>query len=138
MANLALYLPLLIPKKINVANMFWQNGATISGNVCMGLYNEAGTRLQQTTIVAHAGASAIQAPSITAFDLPRGRYWLGIAFSSATATIRGFGTSAVGADANKWCAIGEEALGSTQIPTTMTPVASARNVFLPFIGITRN
>ena len=103
----------------------------------MGIYNEGGNLLEDTGVVARSGASVIQMPSITAFTLGRGRYWLGLAYSSTSGT-GGYGWNAptCGADSAKWLAIGEEALGSTQVPATMTPVASARSV-IPNLGIMR-
>jgi len=132
--NLAIYFPICLSEKASFAGLWWAVGSTASGNACMGIYDEGGNRLQQTGIVAQSG-TGLQLPAMTAFQLPRGRYWLGLVLSTTAGTVRGWSSPTIGTDTAKWFAMAEETLGSTQIPATMTPVATSRNP--PIMGLMR-
>ncbi len=133
--NLCLYLPIYIYKSLVVYSLWWLNGATVSGNACMGLYDENGNRITETTVVAQAGTSAPQEPSITSFQLAPGRYFVGLALSSTVGTVRFWNTqSASQTEANKWLGMGEETVTAAQVPTTMNPSASARGL-IPILGL---
>jgi hypothetical protein len=136
-ANLCLYVPLYVYTKVTVYSLWCSNGATVNGNICMGLYDENFNRLAQTGVVAQAGTNAPQEPSITAFELPMGRYYFALALSSTTGTIRAWsatGGAVANPDINRSMCMGEETVASTQVPTTMNPTGSAR-VYLPALGL---
>jgi hypothetical protein len=135
-ANLCLYTPIYINGPITAYTLWLCNG-TVSGSVCMGLYNEDGTqRLINTGPITQAGANIMQELAFSpAVQLTRGRYWLGLVCSSTSTQVRTWAASVSGGDGAKWMPIVEETLGSTQVPTTMTPVASARAI-VPYVGLT--
>jgi hypothetical protein len=132
--NLCLYIPIYVWKTVTVYSLFWVNGATASGNACMGLYDEGGNRIAQTGVVAQSGTTAPQQPSITAFQIPPGRYWAGLASTTTAATFRCWNVPSTNTDSGKWLGIGEETVSAGQVPTTMTPVASAR-AYVPLLGL---
>jgi hypothetical protein len=133
-ANLALYVPIYVHAPITVSAISWNNGSP-AGNSSAGLYDEGGNRLVQTGVVAVAGSGAPQSVSVGPLTIPAGRYWCGMAHSSATTTFRTFNSTLnVGPDANKWFGIGEEATTGTQVPTTMTPSVSARS-YIPMLAL---
>src|SRR5688500_5012668 len=54
-ANLALYVPILIPERITVDRFFSHNGAAVGDNLDLGLYTEDGTRVVSTGSTAQSG-----------------------------------------------------------------------------------
>lgn len=85
-ANRAVYVPVRIPDTITVVKMFCHNGATVSGNVDLGIYTSGGTRLVSTGSTAQAGASIVQEFDITDTTLTPGLYYMALAADNATAT----------------------------------------------------
>ena len=85
-ANRAYYQPFYLPTTVQVLKLYIANGATIDGNIDMGIYSTAGTRLVSQGSVAHAGVDVLQPLDIADTVLARGTYYLSFAASSATAT----------------------------------------------------
>jgi hypothetical protein len=113
-----------------VARVWWINGSTITGGatVYVGIYSDGGykpaTRLVSGSAV-QGTASQIQFVSVTATTLPPGRYWIGLAFSTATNTTCFRATSSGAYDA---AALFNES--GTSLPATATPVeASMPTIF---------
>lgn len=86
-ANRAIYMPVRIPVPGLVQQVWWENGATVSGNVDLGLYDHVGTRLFSTGSTAQAGTSAKQAVDVADVLVGPGLFYLALACSSATATM---------------------------------------------------
>ena len=87
-ANLAIYLPFGLATIIKVTKLWWYNGATLSGNVDVGIYDSAGRRLISTGSTAQAGtASRIQAVDVTDTLIGPGDFYLAIAASATTVTL---------------------------------------------------
>jgi hypothetical protein len=84
-ANQALYIPFRLSHRLPVAQVGWWNGATVSGNVDMGIYDAAGNRLGHTGSTAQAGVSVLQAVAL-ALTLDPGYYYFGFACDNITAT----------------------------------------------------
>lgn len=85
-ANLAMFFPFVITRRRNYVRAMVANGATVAGNVDIGIYALDGTRLFSTGSTAQAGTS--QAQTITVdWTLDPGIYHLALALSSATATV---------------------------------------------------
>ena len=87
-ANRAQYTWFFIATEVTVYKIAWENGATINGNVDVGIYNEAGTLLISSGSTAQSGASVVQVVDITDTVLPPGGYFMGIVSDSASATFR--------------------------------------------------
>ncbi len=85
-ANTAYYIPFRIPHGMIVANMFIINGATINGNLDIGIYSTDGTRLISSGSTAHAGANIIQTVAIS-ITLGAGLFYMALAFDGNTATV---------------------------------------------------
>jgi hypothetical protein len=86
-ANLAIYVPFSLGVPITAVQMFIYNGATVSGNVDVGLYAADGTRLVSMGSTAQAGTSVLQAFDITDTPLGPGNYYLACAVDNTTATL---------------------------------------------------
>lgn len=134
-ANLAIYVPISVPFPYEVRRMFWGNGSTASGNVDVGIYTFGGTQMYHQGSTAQSGTSQLQYVDPTDFILSPGKYYLGVVCSAATANLM-YGSSSVGAAPLAMGGVLQEALGSTALPATMTPVEIANSLY-PLIGLTR-
>lgn len=87
-ANLAVYMPFFCPTLFKFSNFTWRNGATISGNLDVGVYSADGRKIISTGSIAQAaGANAIQTASVATTSLGVGLFYFAMTFSSATATV---------------------------------------------------
>lgn len=100
--NLALYVPVLIRVPTTVYQMAWINGATLGGNVDVGIIDGSSkARLISTGSTAQAGASALQVVDVADTLIPVGLHYLAMSLNSNTATvIRGSLSTAIMARAN--------------------------------------
>lgn len=119
--NLAVYAPIAVPHRFTVGRFLWVNGANLTGSADVGLYSATGSRLMSTGATARAGATAVQYVGVTDQSFPPGHYYLALVGASTT------GSYLAAQLANQyevrmsgWL---QEVLGSTTLPTTMTPVS---------------
>ncbi len=117
-ANLAIYVPVRIATPLIAKQLFLWNGATVSGNVDMGIYDVAGRRIVSAGSTAQAGTSVLQLFDITDTWLGRGLYYFGLAFDNTTATI----TRGAWSDARVGRTVGGTVQQATAfpLPTTAT------------------
>lgn len=85
-ADRALFYPVRLSQPVLVKVLYWVNGATVAGNVDVGIYDEAGTRLLSTGSTAQATVSVLQQVNVTDTLIGPGLFYLAIAASLATAT----------------------------------------------------
>ena len=85
--NQAFFMPLFMGAPITIAQLFVWNGATVSGNVDVGVYAEDGTRLVSSGSTAQAGTSVLQVFDVTDTVIGPGNYYLALACDNTTATI---------------------------------------------------
>ena len=86
-SNRAIFYPFRLTRPFTAVKMFLYNGATVSGNVDLGIYDTSGTRLISTGSTAQAGVSSIQVIDITDTRFGPGVFYLAIACDNTTATI---------------------------------------------------
>ena len=131
-ANLALYIPVEVYTPILIAKMSINNGATVSGNVDVGIYDVGGAKLVTMGSTAQSGVSAIQTFDIADTLLLPGLYYMALAIDNTTSTIAGW-TGAI--------AIECEAMGVFQqasafaLPSPATYAANTQTV-MPLISMT--
>lgn len=131
--NQAVFAPIPIQKPFVVAQLFCRNGTVVSGNVDMAVYNDQKNRLVSIGATAQAGTSAVQAFNITDTLLLPGLYYLGIGWSSATATFwRSSGTAPFYNGAGLLL---QTALGAATLPNPAVWVTDTSG-FLPIMGMT--
>lgn len=134
--NRAVYVPIVIPSYFTIARFMVANGTNATGNVDVGLYSFTGTRLISTgTTSRGALTSQVQYIGVTDQTFPAGRYYLALVASSTTGNYFSIGgVGVVSAQAGGWL---QEDLGSTVLPTTMTPATYANGTFFGF-GFTQS
>lgn len=132
-ANLAIYIPVLVMWPYTVQRVFWVNGSTItSTSADFGIYTAEGTRIYSTGSTAMAGASDLQFVTPTAFTLSPGAYYFGWSCNNTTNRAYGGAPPALG---DRLGGVLAES-SAFPLPATMTPAAVA-NPLYPLCGVTR-
>ncbi len=91
------YYPFVLNRPITVDKLFIANGATVLGNIDLGIYDASGTRIVSTGSTAMSGASSIQVINVADTTIGPGMYYLAFG-NSATAAFQRVTGSAVGID----------------------------------------
>lgn len=94
-ASLAMFIPVIVRNQITVYQLGWSNGATVSGNVDVGIYDRNQNRLVSAGSTAQAGTSALQIVDVADTVLAPGLYYLAMAMDNGTGLVaRGSFTNA--------------------------------------------
>ena len=87
-SNRAVLVPFFLSTPALVTQLYWVNGATVSGNVDAGVYDLSGTRLVSTGSTAQSGTSAFQGVTLgTPALIGAGRFYLALVLDNTTGTI---------------------------------------------------
>lgn len=86
-ASMAIYVPVKVRRPVIVTKLAISNGATVSGNVDVGVYNAAGTRLVAYGGGAQAGTSTEQVFDVTDTLLTPGTYYLAGVLDNTTGIV---------------------------------------------------
>jgi hypothetical protein len=132
-ANRAIFIPLYLSAPFVVATAFWANGGTASGNIDVGVYDVAGTRLGSIGTTAQSGTSTVQSASL-ALALAPGVYFLAIAMDNTTGTVRAINIGNTSLLLMEVCGI-QQMASAFVLPSTAT-FANPASAFIPFIGLT--
>lgn len=93
-ANTAVFVPMVVGFTTTVFQMGWINGATVAGNVDVGIYDRNANRLVSSGSTAQSGVSSPQVVDIADTTLLPGLYYFAMVADDATATYtRGGGSS---------------------------------------------
>jgi hypothetical protein len=132
-ASRAYYYPIEVNDFVTVTMMALFNGATVSGNVDVGIYDVNGKRLVSAGSTAQAGASTIQTFDVTDTALEPGDYYLAMACDNITATFFCYKPNAQIMEAfGTW-------MQATAIPLPATATfATASSGFVPFLAALAN
>lgn len=129
-ANLALYVPFVVHRPWTVLKMLIENGATVGGNVDVGVYDGQQNRILSSGSTAHAGASGVQTFDVTDTLLVPGAYFMAVTFDNNTSTIRGWATAVT---LNSGCGVLQQASAfALPSPAVFAACASA---FVPFVTL---
>jgi len=134
-ANLAVYFPFQVFMPFLVQKVFWANGATVSGNVDVGVYNTDGVLLLNAGSTAQATINVAQSVALgTPYLLTPDLYYFGVAASSATATFVGSGVGTP--DFMQHFGMGQQS-AAPPLPATWTfASASTSTLIVPYAGVT--
>lgn len=132
-ANRAIAFAFYAPCNFTVVDAWCFNGATINGNIDIGIYDSSFVRVVSTGSIAHAGASAIQTVALTDTKLYGGsNYWMAMASDSASATFfRDTSTATSLSRTGAW----QQANGSVVLVDPATP-ATVASAYIPLFGFT--
>lgn len=85
-ANRAIYIPFQVYGPLVAYKLSVFNGATVSGNIDIGIYDGPGNRLVSAGSTAMSGGSVLQSVDITDTTLYPGNYYMALAVDNTTAT----------------------------------------------------
>lgn len=122
LANLGLFYPVVLARPFFVNQMAWHNGAIITSNVDVGIYDLSGNRIVSHGGGAQTGASTIEIRNVTDTWLEPGTYFLALSCSTNTGTF----LANVAANYN-WRTHGVcEATAVYPLPSTVTLAGTTR------------
>lgn len=125
-ANRAIYVPCTFPADCTLYSISFRamNGLN---NYDLGFYNAAGTRLavSGSTAMSAAGTKTLTLPDIRVYA--GDQYYAALVLSGTTGIVWGRAPST--ATALVIVGAGQEALGGTALPATMTPAAPASTMY---------
>lgn len=127
------HVPFIAGANVVMRTGWWYNGATINGNVDVGIYDQDLRRVCSTGAIAQSGANAFQS---AAFPVPgqllAGRpYYLAVVSSSPTGTIMGIDCAAVAAA--RTLGIGQ-ATSNYPLPAVFTNLTTTASQYLWVFG----
>lgn len=131
-ANLAIYYPFVLRRQIVAAQLFWFNGATVSGNVDIGIYSADGARLTPSSSTAQATINTLQVVNITDTTIGPGLFRMGIAMNNTTGTLNSIASGLLAFLSA--CGVTQQATAFA-LPATST-IATATFDYLPIFGLT--
>lgn len=79
--------PFIISNTYVAMKVWWLNGATASGNIDLGIYDEGYNLLASAGSTAQGTTNVVQEVDITDYTLAPGRYYAALVLSSATGRI---------------------------------------------------
>lgn len=132
-ANRAIYIPFTLSEPVVVTQLFAYNGATVSGNIDLGIYDRAGTRLVSSGLTAQSGTSALQLFNIADTELGAGRFFLAVTMDNTTGTLYRIAIIQQSAMACGMCQQALAASPNNFLPATAT-FAALSSTYLPIIG----
>lgn len=130
-ANRAIYVPFVVPAPFVAVKMFVSNGATASGNLDAGIYDDQGNRLVSIGSTAQAGTTANQSLDITDTLLLPGVYYMALAMNGTTGTAR---RTNIALPLVKACGVLSQSTAFA-LPATAT-FAAAQDAYIPLFAVT--
>lgn len=130
-SNRAILVPFRLWKPHTIAKVFVANGAAVSGNIDVGVYDEKFTRLVAAGSTAQAGTSVNQVFDVTDTQIGPGLFYLACALDNTTGAVLRSSLQ------TQFCrAVGVVQMASAFVlPATITPAAPASD-YVPLLGVT--
>lgn len=126
----AIYIPITIPVPFTVYKMAVLNGATVAGNVDVGIYDRWGNRLVSMGSTAMAGVSTVQSFDVADTVLTPANYFFAFVSDSTTAT---FSCVTLAAQGQRASGVQVQTLGAMPLPATAT-FATPTNTIVPWVS----
>lgn len=130
-ANQAIFVPFVVYTTLTAVKMFVANGATVSGNIDVGIFDTGGHRLVSAGSSAQAGTSGLQVFDVTDTTLQPGSYYFGVAMDNTTGTLTS-AAPAVGI-CSAFGLLSQASAFALPDPVTFAAAASA---YVPLVGLT--
>lgn len=129
-ANRAILTPFVLPDDATVVKLWVMNGATASGNIDVGVYDETFALKVSAGSTAQSGTNTMQVFDVTDTVLRRGRYYIAVAKNDTTGTTLAY-QSGYGHLRAAGCV---QMASAFALPSTVTP-ATISNTYIPTAGI---
>lgn len=125
------FYPFSVYQRTTFASVGWVNGAAVSGNIDVGVYDSAFNRLGSIGSTLQAGTNAVQSAAL-ALTLNPGLYYLAMVLDNATGTLLRQTPSTL-----HLAQLGCYGMSSAfPLPNPATPTATLIGGFVPLLGIT--
>jgi hypothetical protein len=116
-ANTAIFVPVLVPFRARIFQLGIYNGAAVSGNVDVGLYDEQGKRLISSGSQVQAGVSALQMFDVADTDVGPGLIYIASVLSNIVGAVF---RSAPPAQLLRALGVRQQTLGALPLPANAT------------------
>lgn len=133
-ANRAYLFPFTTHRPELALQLWVSNGAAVSGNIDIGIYNSDGTRIVSTGSTAQAGISTIQAVTVSAW-LPAGLLYLALVLDNTTGTTQ---TCTAAGTIDRFGIGHAEVASAFPLPATLTLAQAVNMTQTPFFGLSTN
>lgn len=130
--NFAIYIPFIISVPTLISGGAIANGATASGNVDMGIYDDQGNRLISKGSTAQAGTSGWQLMAFGSITLNPGNYYMAMTCSNGVATVQQ--VNVVAAEDTRCLGVLGQA-SALPLPATATFAPNATMAAIPLFGL---
>jgi len=117
-ADLAVYVPVRIRRPVVVKKLALANGAAVSGNFDIGIYDAAGTRLVSTGATAQSGTNDLQVVDVTDLTLQTALYYFACVMDNTTGAVDCHNPGAVASAG--WGVLTQQLAASGTLPATAT------------------
>lgn len=131
-ANRAIYIPFSVSSPILVVKLWSFNGATASGNIDVGIYDTAGTKIISSGSTVQAGTNTLQEFDIADTMLGPGNFYLAVAMDNTTGTL--FRNSGGSTSLQSAVGMAQQAT-AFPLPATAT-FAATGSTYVPMVGLT--
>ena len=135
-ANVVLYIPFQTVTSLTVRKTFWGNGAAVSGNIDVGVYDLAGTLLVSAGSTGQSGTTRVQVADVTDTALAAGTYYLAFVADTAGSTSR-FLSVVPSAGICQALGILQQAAVTLPLATNASPATFAKGAtaWVPMVGL---
>jgi hypothetical protein len=129
--NQVYYIPIVVRSRIVVRKLFVANATSVAGNVDVGLFDQAGTKVVSSGSTAQSGADAEQYFDVTDTVVGRGLYYLAVVANGVSSQVAAHAISAPFLAATGVLA----QTGTFPLPATATFALIHATGALPIIGL---
>lgn len=121
--------PVVVTRGITIRKLYSANGATASGNIDVGVYDESYNKVISSGSTAQAGAGALQEFDVADTPISAGLYYVVFALDNATGTV--YRSESISTPFHNLLG-GIRQSSAFALPATLAPTAVPSSV--PFIG----
>lgn len=125
-----LYIPIRVPARVTVKEMGYYPNTTATGNIDVGLYDSAGTKLTSTGSTAKSATGAVIALDVTDYTFGPGTFYLALCNDTTTDTFYGSFQAAPLLGAN---GVLTETLAAVTLPDNATWTVNQTGTWIPWI-----
>lgn len=134
-ANEAIFFPVIVTEDCTITKLWVYNGATVSGNIDVGVYDSSGTRKISSGSQTQTGTSILQEFNVADTAITAGLYYVAVAMDNTTGTVIRHSVPALGGAGVETAQSLGIAIQATAfaLPSTATLAADSR-AFIPWAG----
>jgi hypothetical protein len=133
-SNRVIYMPFRVAQPITIIQFLTFNGAAVSGNLQVGVYDANGVLIVSSASTAHTGTNALQVVNVTDTRIGPGLFYMALTFDNTTSACMGFAPAALTTQMTRMLGLMEETPGSFGLPATAT-FSTVSQALIPFTAM---